>query len=487
MSKRKKGILILCIIAATLAAVYIIVVFVFQSRFLPRTTINGIECGGKTVEEVQVLFKEETDQYMLTLKERGEQEETIVGTDIGVEIDYAEALNTLLEEQNPFSWPIRVNTSQDSRLEQVAAYDEDALRGVIANLSCMDESKMTDSANASLSEYMEGTGYEMVNAVFGTRINQENLESRIAEAIVNQQPELNLSESGCYVDPQYTEDSDEAKTMLERANKYVNTVVTYQFGSSTEVLDGSLISQWISVGDDLAVTLNSEKEDEYVAALAEKYNTRGKSKSLATSSGKTVTVSAGNYGWKIDQDATKEALNGYLEAGENYTGDVVYSQTAASHDGNDYGNTYVEINLTAQHLWFYKNGSLIVQSDFVSGDVAKGHSTPTGAYRLSYKQKDAVLRGDDYESPVSFWMPFNGGVGLHDASWRSTFGGSIYQNNGSHGCINLPYSAAKTIFNSINAGDPILVYKLPGTERKSNSESGKANETAQSEDLQEEQ
>lgn len=460
MSKQKKSILILCVIAAALAASYIIVAVVFQSRFLPQTMINGIECGGKTVEEVQALFKGETDQYVLTLKERNGQEETIAGTDVGVNIDYEEALGTLMEEQNPFGWISRIYESQNSNLKLDATYDADMLKAVISDLSCMDESKMTDSVNASLSEYMEGTGYEMVNAVFGTRINQENLILRISEAIVNQQTELNLSESGCYVDPQYTEDSDEAKAMLERANKYVNTVITYQFGSSEEVLDGSLISQWIRVGDDLTVTLDIEKEEEYVSALADKYNTRRKGKSLVTSVGKKVTVPAGNYGWKIDQGATVEALSGYLEAGENYTGDVAYSQTAASHDGNDYGNTYVEINLTAQHLWFYKNGSLITQADFVSGDVAKGHTTPTGAYRVAYKQKDAVLKGEDYESPVSFWMPFNGDVGMHDASWRSTFGGSIYLQNGSHGCINLPYSAAQAIFNNIRSGDPVLVYKL---------------------------
>ncbi len=459
MSKRKKGILILCIIAAMLAAVYIIVVFVFQSRFLPRTMINGIECGGKTVEEVQALFKEETDRYVLTLKEREGQEEKIAGTDIGIDIDYSKMLTALLKKQKQFSWPARVYVSQESQLEKIVTYDENKLKAVIADLSCMDESKMKDSVNASLSEYIAGTGYEMVNAVFGTRINQEKLEQQIADAIVALKEELDLSENGCYIDPQYTEESDEAKSMLERANKYVNTIVTYEFGSSTEVLDGSLISQWLTVGEDLSVALNTDKVTEYVESLAEKYNTRGKSKSLVTSSGRTVTVRAGNYGWKIDQDATEEALKGYLEAGENYTGDVVYSQTAARHDGNDYGNTYVEINLTAQHLWFYKNGSLLVESDFVSGDVAKGHNTPTGAYRLAYKQKDAVLRGDDYESLVSFWMPFNGGVGMHDASWRSTFGGSIYQQNGSHGCINLPYSAAKTIFDNISPGNAVLVYK----------------------------
>lgn len=124
----------------------------------------------------------------------------------------------------------------------------------------------------------------------------------------------------------------------------------------------------------------------------------------------------------------------------------------------------MEINLTAQHLFFYKNGSLVVESDFVSGNLAKNHGTPSGSFGVTYKAKDAVLRGEDYESPVSFWMPFNGGVGMHDASWRSTFGGTIYKRSGSHGCINLPYSAAKTIYENIEAGYPVLVYELPGTE-----------------------
>jgi len=60
-------------------------------------------------------------------------------------------------------------------------------------------------------------------------------------------------------------------------------------------------------------------------------------------------------------------------------------------------------------------------------------------------------------------MPFNGGVGLHDASWRSTFGGKIYVTGGSHGCINLPRSAAETIYNNISAGTPVLVYNQDGS------------------------
>ena len=55
-------------------------------------------------------------------------------------------------------------------------------------------------------------------------------------------------------------------------------------------------------------------------------------------------------------------------------------------------------------------------------------------------------------------MPFNGGIGIHDATWRSSFGGNIYVAGGSHGCVNAPYSLANTIFNNIDSGTPVVCY-----------------------------
>ncbi|MCD8109694.1 MAG: L,D-transpeptidase/peptidoglycan binding protein, partial [Clostridiales bacterium] len=480
-NRRRKCLLVAGVIVVALIAAYLIASLVFQSRFLPGTTINGIACGGKTVEQTEEILKQETENYVLTLVERGGGTEEIIGTDVGLEIDFGEELEQLLDQQNGFKWPVAFSNEEELQAEQLISCDEDALQEILAGLSCMDENGMTDSADAELSDYIEGTGYEIVEAVYGTRIQASVFQAAVQEAVTNLQAELNLEEAGCYLDPEYTEDSEEAQAMLETANRYVGTTVTYKFGSNSEVVEGSLISQWLIFGDDRSVTLDTEKMAEYISGLASSYNTAGQSKTLVTTYGTTVTVPGGNYGWKINQDATLTALTGYLEAGEDFTGDVEYSQTAASHDGQDYGSTYVEINLTAQHLWFYKNGTLVVESDLVSGSVAAGNATPTGAYRISYKQKDAVLRGQGYASPVSFWMPFNGGIGLHDASWRSKFGGTIYKTSGSHGCINLPYSAAKTIYENISAGDAVLVYTLSGTE-SSGSSSTDSTDTADNTD-----
>ena len=144
-----------------------------------------------------------------------------------------------------------------------------------------------------------------------------------------------------------------------------------------------------------------------------------------------------------------------IRSGNQVTREPVWLQRGAAHGEFDYGDTYVEVNLTAQHLFFYKDGELIIESDFVSGKSSKGWDTPAGAYPLTYKQRNATLRGEDYETPVSYWMPFNGNIGLHDADWRDSFGGTIYKNNGSHGCLNLPPKTAQIIYEHISAGDPV--------------------------------
>ncbi len=260
---------------------------------------------------------------------------------------------------------------------------------------------------------------------------------------------------------------DEAlKTACESMNRYVGTKITYKFGDRSETLSGNEIHNWLTVNG-TSVGVSEAKAAEYVKNLASAYNTAYKPKTLKTSYGKNVTITTGSYGWKIDQTKETAALVSLIKNGEQTSREPEYSQKAASRSGNDYGNTYVEINLTAQHLYFYVDGKLLVQSDFVSGNAAKGWSTPAGAYALTYKQRNATLKGQGYATPVSYWMPFNGGIGLHDANWRKTFGGTIYKNKGSHGCINLPPAVAKTIYENISAGDPVLCYHLDGTESSS--------------------
>ena len=179
----------------------------------------------------------------------------------------------------------------------------------------------------------------------------------------------------------------------------------------------------------------------------------------------TITVGGGVYGWQIDQDSEVAQLTQELENQTVTEREPVYSSREVSTENNGFGNSYVEIDLSRQHLWLYQNGQLMVESDIVSGTMTEDRYTPPGIFQMYYKQRDKVLKGEiqedgepEYEQPVSFWMPFNGGIGLHDATWNSSFGGDKYIYSGSHGCINLPYDIAEQIYNIIDTEMPIICY-----------------------------
>jgi lipoprotein-anchoring transpeptidase ErfK/SrfK len=127
----------------------------------------------------------------------------------------------------------------------------------------------------------------------------------------------------------------------------------------------------------------------------------------------------------------------------------------------DANYTRVDVSLSSQTARYYHNGSLKLTTPVVTGK--NGHNTPPGIYSVTYKARNVDLKGNNddgskYSSHVSYWMPFNGGIGLHDAPWRSAFGGAIHFANGSHGCVNMPPSAAARLYSMVRAGTPVVVY-----------------------------
>ncbi len=444
----------------------------YKTVFFPMTTINGVDASQKTVEEVKELIASGIDGYTLTIHGRNGGEEKITKEQIGLHSVFDGSLEQYLAAQKLMDWWSHRGEETQYQIKTMIAYDPAKLESRFKELSFFDAGQMTEPRDAYLSGYVPGSGYSIIPEQDGTKLDLEAAKAAIAEAVVNLKTELSLEELGVYKEPEVTAEDPRLKETAETLNRYVSTQVTYTFGDKREILGGDTIASWLSVEADGSVTLNREQAASYVKSLASRYDTAYKPKKLKTSYGKTVTIEKGFYGWRMDQAKETEALCEILASGESQTREPVYKQKAASHGADDYGGTYVEINLTAQHLFFYKNGKLVTETDFVSGNLAKGYGTPSGAYPLTYKQKDAVLRGKklpngkyEYESPVDFWMPFNGGIGLHDAKWRSSFGGAIYKTGGSHGCINLPHAAAKKIFEQISPGDPVLCYELPGTEQ----------------------
>ncbi len=452
----------LAVAAALTAAVYIGTAFYFQSHFLPSVTLNGISISGKSQDEVERLITEEINGYEISIKERNGNEERIKGADISLRPEFGDSILTKIEAQNGFAWPVALFRPQTWQEPTMVRFDEEKLEAAFEALSCVQPENQTKPKDARCSKY-QADGYQILPEEQGNKIRKKQFFSVLKEAVGSLKETVDLEKEDCYAKPKVTAEDEKLNDLLETLNQYVKTVITYDLGEETKTLDGSTIHAWLDVSG-TEVSINEEAVAEYVDGLASAHNTVFRKHTFQTSYGKTIDITNGDYGWKVDKEGEKEQILKDIREGGEKKREITYAQRGKSHGANDYGDTYVEINLTAQHLYFYKNGSLLVESDFVSGNLSKNYDTPTGIYGLTYKERDAVLRGENYASPVTYWMPFCNNVGMHDASWRGSFGGNIYKTSGSHGCINLPKSAAQKIFENIEKGDPVLVYTLPGTE-----------------------
>ncbi len=456
IKRRKKTFIGISIALCSLLVIYTGMAIYFMNHFYFGTTINCISVSGKSVEIANELMEDELEKYELKLKERGGIQEQIKAEQVGLCYDSGREFKDSKDKQSPYKWVSSIFNTEDSQMIEEVEFDNELLKKRINNLSCFDSSNIIEPKNPCF-EYVDD-GYEIIAEVNGNKVNKGILYTYVEKALIKRQASIDLESIDCYVKPEYTSTSQKIIDTKNLLNQYASSKITYNFGSDKVLLDGDIINKWLMVDDNMEVKIDEQEVKNYIDELAKNYNTIGKQRSFVTSSGSTIQIGGGDYGWSIDRAEETLALIEAIKKGEISTKKSAFTQTAMWLGRNDIGNTYVEINLSGQHLWFYKNGSLIAEGPVVTGNVSANHSTPSGIYRLKYKQKDAVLRGDDYAAPVDFWMPFNGGIGMHDANWRNSFGGSIYRTNGSHGCINCPYYLAQAIFNNIQSGTPVICY-----------------------------
>lgn len=399
----------------------------------------------------------------MTIKERNDISEQIKGSDIGLKIYFDGGLDSLKKRQNALFWPISLFKKHDYKIGTMLDYDEDLLDSFYNYLQCFDEDKIVPPQDAHISEYENGA-YHVADAEQGNLVKKEEFYEILKEKILAMESSVSIEEEGCYEVPALMADNEDLQKAVDRLNHLVSSQIIYEFDNDKEVVDGERIHNWVTVDENYNVSLDETKVKEFIDYIGKKYNTFGQVRTLKTSYGKTIEISGGDYGYWLDRSSEQKELMAAIEEGTNGVREPVYFQTAAHYGKDDVGDTYVEINLTAQHLFFYKDGELMVESDLVSGNIKKEYGTPVGTYPIQYRQRNATLVGEDYETPVSYWMPFNGNIGLHDAPWRRDFGKNIYMTNGSHGCINLPPSVAKTIYEGVARGVGVYVYELLGTE-----------------------
>ncbi|MFT4144811.1 MAG: peptidoglycan binding domain-containing protein [Mobilitalea sp.] len=451
----QKALEVLIIVISVVVLIYFLISLYFSKHYFFHTIVNGVDVSLKSYTEAEHLLEQYVNDYELMILGRTGNEK-ITRQQIGLSYQNNNQLKQLLYNQSKPRWVMSLFGTQYYNIENLYQFNKGELLQRIEQLRCMTENYI-EPKNVSF-HYNNGY-YEIEAEINGTKIIKGKLISVIQNYILSGKKELNLSGENCYEDPIYTLASKKTLQTANLLNRYVTAKITYLIDDKREIIDGRIINLWLTVNEELDVEINKTALKEYVKALAKKYDTVGINREFRASTGKFVTIKGGLYGWKINKEEEQKALRANIEKGEVINREPVYIQRALSREGNEIGDTYVEINITRQMIWFYKDGKLITQGQIVTGNPNKGHATVVGAYMLNYKQKGSVLSGPGYRAEVTYWMPFYGNIGIHDATWRYAFGGVIYKTRGSHGCVNAPKYVAKKIFENIEPGIPIICYE----------------------------
>ena len=426
----------------------------FMEHFFLGTAVNGENVEFQTVKQVNSLILEQAEGYGLTLLERGGTEESVTAQQLGMSFSETENVRNYKRVQNGFLWP-RMFWQQDTyQIAPDITFDEETFNETLASLSCVREGEEPEDARVELT----ADGYELYPEQQGSRIKEDVLKEQVRAAAETLTETVDLEEAGCYEAPSLTADSPEITELTAKLDQWFATEVTYEFGSQTEVVDSSVVAGFIQL-DGCEASLSEEAVRAWVAGLADRRDTYKKSRQFNSTLRGVITVSGGNYGWQIDQETETAALLASVEKGETAAKQPAWSREGkAWGDNNDVGDTYIEVDMGAQHMWAYKDGALLIDTDVVTGNISRNYGTPSMVAAIQYKDRNAVLRGDNYATPVKYWMPFYGNYGIHDASWRREFGGTVYLTNGSHGCVNTPPAAMKVIFENMDSGTPVVLY-----------------------------
>lgn len=464
---KKKIALILSIFIATpvvLAGIlYLVLCFYYAGSFMFGTFINGVYATGKTPEEIneQLLKKKQIETFYIIDKEG--KKESIPLEDIGYSNSYMDGLQDIYEKQNPFLWFLHMEETADYKIEPTGSFDEAKFDKVFKQLNIIQTA--SDKKNLKVEIEKSKDGYTLIDTTTNL-IDIEKAKKSVTEALKSGKSEVDLGEEDCYDKFDYTSQMNDTLDLYKKVDALVSAEITYKFDTEDVVVGREVISDFIKLDENGEfffdenenLLLDEDAVKDYIKELAADFDTVNKDRTFWATRGEQVVVPAGTYGNKLDQKKELEYLMAAILTGTKEEHEPIYSQRAWGTGENDIGDTYIEVDLTNQKLYYYEGGAQILSADVVTGNVSKGNGTPAKACYVYFMQKNRVLRGEDYATPVDYWMAVYGNIGIHDAKWRGKFGGKIYRTNGSHGCINTPYKEVSKLYGRVKIGTPVMIY-----------------------------
>lgn len=454
-NKKSRGLLIGLLV---IIGLYLIVTVVFAFIALPNTFVNGKDISYASKEEA---LKKPAESFSINIKGRDERATTINLKDVDYKASIPESASI---DQNPFKWPLAfANVANDEfTFDYNIKYDEKKLEKLISTSALM--TNVTKPENASL-KYNDGA-FTIIPEVMGNMIDPNKLDAKIKDAIYSHKEEIVLDDSD-YINPQVKNNSKELEKLLADGKTIEGLKVKFNFNGFDIKLEGQeLVDMFDTNGT--SFELNYDRLAKFIEEVADKTNTYGKNRIFSATGIGKITVNPGVYGFILDQAATIDKVYELINTRKSGEIEPVYQRAgyARYEDGGDLGDSYIEVDLSRQYMWYYQDGNVVLETSIVSGlPTSTTWATNVGVGSIQSKQRNTTLKGADmnggrYATPVSYWMPIGwDGEGFHDAPWRGGFGGGIYFSNGSHGCLNMPPAMAAKLFEMVPFGLPVVVYE----------------------------
>ncbi len=460
--EKKKGLFVqLAVIAVFLLLVgaYFAIGFYYQKGFSFGTYINGIYCTGKSVEEVNEELKNLYEKDCVFVLDEKNQVYKIPFEDISLNIDYCSQLESLSDSQKPFAWGLNLFKFHQNTVQPRITYDSQKLRAALEKCGIFEAYAKDNSVKITKTE----NGYVLYDG------RLDVLDIDLVYKLVSEALEQNITEvsiENCFSDLAYTTEMKDTLALWEKIDEFQTCGITYDMGDTMVALSPAVVCGWIALdenGDFLLdengnLIFREEGVEEFISELCLTYDTYQSTRTFKTTEGRTVTIEGGTYGNRLNAKAEIAYLK---DAFVNKVTEVhvpAYEIEAFHRGKDDIGDTYIEVDMTEQMLYYYESGEQLLNCSIVTGNMRRGWDTPEGVNFVYAKQTDRILRGPGYASPVDYWMPVVRSIGIHDADWRSAFGADIYKTDGSHGCINVPPNHMSLLYDMVEIGTPVVMF-----------------------------
>lgn len=460
------GLIIFLLVVAILVAAYVVGIIFFATHAMPGTTVNGKDVSWLSTDRIAQELGQGAQGWEARVSGDG-IDLTIAADDIGYGYDTQSMAQRALAQVDAALWIREVFETHDVSVDTQVSYDADKLESLLSSAVDDENARRTQTAEGESGvevAFDEDTQqFALKDSASAYTVSAERVCEAVEQAIDAQQTDVTLDQSELDANGSFDEG-------LATANGWLSASMDLYLGDTkVTTVTPAQIAQWVSFDTSATPTLDTEAIATWVKGdLADSLDTVGIDRTYTRPDGKEVSVSGGTYGWEIDADQLASLLTTAIQNDDSSDITVPCTQEAATvnHGGADWGNNYIDIDITEQHARLYDaDGNLAWEADIVTGQTDGQHETPTGAYYITSKETDARLVGPEvdgqpeWDSVVKYWFGVVGGrIGLHSAQWRSQFGGNIYTYYGSHGCINISEAKAEEVYPLIEIGMPAIVH-----------------------------